>query len=487
MALIDMGGYEDEEEQRRRWQPAPTAPPPAQTPVDKTTDPVGAVPLPPPLEPQPGPVVVPNPFPDKINIPSSRQTFGLNEGDTGNDNQPPPPQNTPQPSNGSNDGYAGSKGEAFNHGLEAIYQQFFGRGSDEAGYRKYVAMFDPNASDLGLGRVRQAVAGEAATHWGGSLQNQHGFGVDASDLEAFKQGRLSIAELQARMARRAGPTQSAGGRGGDADLNGDGVADQVTAAISNRQNPTFGNTGSANGFNTPQQSLSYNVPGTQFDDPYTRLLEEIAQNQLNLLKNPAPNPALDKLLSFLDTRFNELSSQPGYSNDELSLLRTQALEPLEADRAASQKRVLERTAARGMLPSSGLAELDSQGVDTEYDKLRGAVSRDLAVNAIGKRDQDLAQALGLGQLAGVTIPAQQRSEDQQRRSETLALGSLLYDLPRRALQDNLSVINGTPGSTDLFSQAVQLLNANTNQQAVNNQQNTQFWSSLGELFGNLFD
>lgn len=265
-------------------------------------------------------------------------------------------------------------------------------------------------------------------------------------------------------------------------------ADPRMAAIASRQNPSFGRPQAQGSFGAnPSQTLSYQVPGTQFDDPYTNLLEQIAQNQLGLLQKPQANPALDKLLGFLDSRFTELSSSPGYSPEELAMLRTQALEPLEADRASSQRRSTERIASRGMLNSSGLAELDSRDVDYQYDKLRGAVQRDLGVNAINKRDQDLAQALGLGQLAGVTLPTQQRGEDQQRRAETLALGSLLYDLPRRAMQDNLAVINGSPGANDLFSQAVQLMNANTNQQAVNQQQNGQFWSSLGELFGDMFD
>lgn len=190
----------------------------------------------------------------------------------------------------------------------------------------------------------------------------------------------------------------------------------------------------------PQLSGAPSAPtagGFQFDDPYTRRLEEI-------------------LLSQLQT----LTATPGYSPEELAVLRTQAIEPLEADRQASQRRSTERISARGMLPSSGLAELDSRDVDYQYDKLRGAVQRDLSVGAIDRRRQD-----------------------QGRQIE---VANLLYQLPRQAMMDNLAVINGTSNPNDVFTQALQLLNARTGITNTNNANNAAYWSQLGELFAELF-
>lgn len=249
-------------------------------------------------------------------------------------------------------------------------------------------------------------------------------------------------------------------------------------ALAAKQNPALGG--------ASRQSFGFGLPGTQFDDPYSKLLEDIAHEQLNGLRNPQANPALDQLNQFLSQRFGELSNNPGYSNAEAALLRTQALDPIEADRQASQRRVLERTAARGFLPSSGLNELGAQESDQAYDKMRAATERDLGINAINRRDQNLAQALQMGQLAGITIPTMQRTEDTQRRQEMLNTANLLYQLPRQSMMDALAVIGASPAAPDLFSQAVQLMNSNQNSALLNNQQNMQFWNSIGELFGNLF-
>lgn len=233
-------------------------------------------------------------------------------------------------------------------------------------------------------------------------------------------------------------------------------------------------------------NFQYGNPGDQFDDPYTKALEDLIKQQLETLQKPQTNPALDKLLSFLDTQFQQRSTSPGYTNEEQALLRTQALEPIERDRAAAQRRSLERTAQRGMLPSSGLAELDSREADLAYDQIRGTTQRDLGINAITKRNQDLAQALTLGQLSGVTIPGYQRAEDQQRRNEALSLSSLLYQLPRNAMNDSLAVLNGTPAPGDLFQQALQMINAQESNRRYNQQRNDAFWESIGETLGGLF-
>jgi hypothetical protein len=116
-----------------------------------------------------------------------------------------------------------------------------------------------------------------------------------------------------------------------------------------------------------------------------------------------------------------------------------------------------------------------------YDRLRAQAERDLAINAINKRNTDLQQAVQLGQIAGVQIPQGQRAEDQQRRSELLNLASILYDLPARAEQQALSVVNGTEGPKDLFSQTIQAQQAATQQQ----QADAQRWAQIGQLIAGL--
>lgn len=337
------------------------------------------------------------------------------------------------------------------------------RANNDTGDRQYDSQdtryFDQKTNQLtpeGLSGTLQLTGG-AAPASGGNLDYWKNRGVDWQNIFTSDPAH----NLQPGWARTA---------------NGYAYSGPALAA---KQNPSLAG--------PKGQSYNFNLPGGQFGgDAYSSLLENIAQEQLNGLKNPTANPALDQLLSFLGTRFNELSTNPGYSPDELALLRTQALDPIEADRAASQKRVLERTASRGFLPSSGLTELDSQSADQAYDKLRGAAERDLGINAINRRDQNLNQAMQIGSLAGIQIPQVQLQNEAARRQEMLNTANILYQMPRQSLMDALAVINGSPAAPDLFGSAVSLMNSNQNAQLINNQQNAAFWGQLGELFGNLF-
>lgn len=284
-----------------------------------------------------------------------------------------------------------------------------------------------------------------------------------------------------------------------------------------------------------RNSFNFSAPPFQFDDPYTKRLEDIVNQQLTALEQPQTNPALDQLLgtinqqfgkfsdrvntpqsnpaldqllSFLGSRFNELSGSPGMSPEDLAILRTQMLEPIERDRAANRDRVTARTASRGMLPSSGLHEQDLQEfVDRPAMEARTGAQRDIAIHAMGQRRQDLGEAVNVGKMAGVDIPQMQRTneqqdlstllnlgqiggiqvpglmraEDQARRAESLQLASLLYDLPGRALAENMSVINGTPGPESLFNQAMQLQQVQTQNQALNANR----WAQIGQLLAGL--
>lgn len=248
----------------------------------------------------------------------------------------------------------------------------------------------------------------------------------------------------------------------------------------------------------------------QFDDPYTNQLEGIAKAQMGEIRNnPAlnqfnqiaqgqlgeirNNPGLEQLKTFLNSQFQNLSQHPGFSPDEMAVLNTQAFEPIEELRKASQQRNKERTAQAGYLPSSGLAELRAGQTDYDYDKLRTVANRDLAVQAIDRRDQDLNRAQQIAMLLGQDIPQGQRSEElklakdlgitipQGQRAEELQLANLLYQLPRNSLMDALAVVNGSPNSQNLMSGA----NLLAQQQYLQQQQNEQKWNAIAQFIAGL--
>jgi hypothetical protein len=184
-------------------------------------------------------------------------------------------------------------------------------------------------------------------------------------------------------------------------------------------------------------------------------------------------------MSFLTKQFQDLSTNPGYSPQEQALLNTQAFEPIEANRQAAMQRARERAAARGFAPSSGLHELDLRDIERAADQARTVAGRDLAIAGLDRRDKDLSRALDLGQLAALTIPRAQRGEE-------VALGNLLYQMPRTALDDALRVISGTPSSGDAFQQALQLLQQQYTQQGRTDQNNAALYGQIGQILAQLF-
>lgn len=209
----------------------------------------------------------------------------------------------------------------------------------------------------------------------------------------------------------------------------------------------------------------------QFDDPYTNLLENISKSQMGEIRS---NPQLDQLKTFLNSRFQELSSAPGFSPAEMAVLNTQAFEPIEEMRKAAQQRSLDRTAARGFLPSSGLAELDARSIDQDFDKLRTVANRDLAVRAIDRRDSDLNQAGSIAAQLGLQIP-------QSQRSEELNLANLLYGLPRNALMDALAVVNGSGNPASLYAGSSLM----AQQQQYEEQMNAARWNQIAQLLASI--
>lgn len=308
----------------------------------------------------------------------------------------------------------------------------------------------------------QAPSGDLA-----ALNQQYGFAVDDDWERAFNEGRLNYADLKTEMDRRAGATASNGGRGGDADLDENGAIDPGWTKGAGGQY-TFGPSAATTQSLAARGGTPYPYAGNTFSDPWTGQLEQLITSQLNAVTNPPADAAQTKLMQFLMQRFGDLSSTPGYSDADRALLNTQALEPIEALRQASNKRVLERASARGFLPSSGLVQDEYAQNDRYHDQLRTVANRDLAVNAITKRTQDVATAAQLGQAA--------TAQEQAQRNQALSLATLLYQLPINAQNQALAVINGTGGPQSLLPYVVQMAQAGQ-------QNNAQFWNSLGMLAG----
>lgn len=218
-----------------------------------------------------------------------------------------------------------------------------------------------------------------------------------------------------------------------------------------------------------------NYPGSQFSDPYTKLLEDIAHNQLNLLQGN--NPQTQQLMDFINKQFTALSNSNGYTPDELALLRTQAMEPITAGRDSAQQRELVRTSRAGYLPTSGITLDQQRQIDTDFGQQATAASRDLAINGINRQDQQRNQAIQLGQL-GMQIP-------QQQGTQALDVAGMLYQLPRQAMMDANTIVNGS-APQNVLSPYIQLMQQQQQQQYLAQQQQQQFWENIGSQLAHLF-
>lgn len=167
------------------------------------------------------------------------------------------------------------------------------------------------------------------------------------------------------------------------------------------------------------------------------------------------DPASQQLEAFLKWRFGELM-QPAYTGQEQEVLRTYALDPIERDRAASHKRSLDRTSQRGFLPSSGLAELDAQGVDQHFDRLRAEAQGEQAYRTIG--------------------------EQRSREQEAQQLLALLYELPNNALQQALAAMGMGPSPESVFSQMMGVQDLQNQNRSIG----AQDWSAIGSMLPYLF-
>lgn len=289
-----------------------------------------------------------------------------------------------------------------------------------------------------------------------------------------------------------------------------------------------------------QQLDRLNAP---VNDPQRDQYMAALQSQFQGLNGP--NADFDALMGALRSQFQQFSQTPGYSEAERAMMNTQALEPIEALRAQSQRREMARTAQAGYLPTSGLANQRLSDADRYYDAQRTIANRELALRNIDQIRQDQARALQVGnqmwqtpqlragqasgvagQLADVSqaardeelrrqmqalgvagtlreLPLQDmarssdvasqmaalsqaaRQEDLTRQMMALGVGGTLHKLPIEALNQAMAVYGASPSPSNLMTALSQMLQGDTANQnetyAIQNQQLGGYNQILGML------
>lgn len=260
------------------------------------------------------------------------------------------------------------------------------------------------------------------------------------------------------------------------------------------------------------------APEGQYNDPYTNFLAQLLSGRIGSLMQPVNDPnrnayeamlkqraaslgsadsELAKLITHLESRFNDLQG-PGYTGAENEAIRTGALDPIEQDRAAAKKRVIEQLSRRGLNLESGISQQALQEVDKAFDAMRGTSQTALTMNDLNRREgrqqradtirttlADIPQQRAREQLdvfqAINQLSLLARQEDEARQREAVGYGGALSDLGPQRLQLAMQAagMGGNPSS--MFQNLMQLAGMNQNASLYGAQNQSSLWSGLGSM------
>ena len=261
------------------------------------------------------------------------------------------------------------------------------------------------------------------------------------------------------------------------------------------------------------------LPGNQYNDPNTALLESLIKARIGHLQqgnydpmrqqlmgaydarqkalSDAAEPTYQALIQRLEQRFKDLQG-PGYTGAENEAIRTQALDPIESDRTAARQRVIERLSQRGITLESGVAQQALMEVDKAFDAMRGTTQTTLATNDIQRREgrqqradqiksslYDIPQGRAREQLdvfsAMDLLEGVMRNEEASRSREAIGYGGALADLGPQRLQLAMQAAGMGGNPQGMFNSLMQMAQLNQNSALLNQRNSGQLWSGLGSL------
>ena len=123
--------------------------------------------------------------------------------------------------------------------------------------------------------------------------------------------------------------------------------------------------GSGGGSAAPANPFASAQTGNQFSDPVTQEWEGMLRQLVDKLNTP----------------------QPMWSNSQLDLMQTQALDPMERQRQQQKLQAGQRLSARGITPGSGIFESAMADIDRQFDQMRTQTQAGFATNAVNREDQ----------------------------------------------------------------------------------------------------
>lgn len=163
-----------------------------------------------------------------------------------------------------------------------------------------------------------------------------------------------------------------------------------------------------------------------FDDPATQAFERLLNARVQGLNTPFQNPDFEPAVTQLRSYLARLQG-PAYTPAQTDLIKTQTLDPLERQRQAARQQVVQRLAARGITPSSGIVERALEDVDQQFNQLRTQTEAGFARGAIGLERENAERA---AQLAPFITQFQRQpfESEEQRRNTALSIAKIIPTL-----------------------------------------------------------
>ena len=228
--------------------------------------------------------------------------------------------------------------------------------------------------------------------------------------------------------------------------------------------------------------------------------------------------------------YRDQLKQDPFTGAEWEAYRTEALDPIEADRTTAINRALREISDQGIDPSSGIAQAKLREVNAAYDANRAGAQNALAINANQLRSQrqgqafqaglsaeelkqrgysaassaasgaanawsnrlgQMLQAAGYGNDAamsrarmGYDVDFGLRGEQNQNFNTAMALSQMMANLPSQRQAEALQLISqGDPSA--VLSGTSMIGNQRANQAQITNQAYGNTWGGLGSLMGYL--
>jgi hypothetical protein len=191
------------------------------------------------------------------------------------------------------------------------------------------------------------------------------------------------------------------------------------------------------GGNPGSGSASGSTAGQVFTDPATSQWEQMLRQLVARMNQP----------------------QPEYTPAQLELLQTQALDPMTQRRDAMRRQVMERFAARGIGPGSGILEQALQDIDRQFNRLATQTQGAFAAQNIARGDQRFAG-------------------DEARAMQALGL---MFQIPQLA-DSRFQMAQGSMlNPFAAFGNVSNFYNQQQQNQLYQQQQSQQYWNQIAQL------